>query len=168
MTVGLLKLIQMLQTRAIPTQAEVEIIQNDLSKYKYPAGMLVQVYKPLSYKYVAATLPQNLQYFENLTQSIYADLYNISEFKILNLFLSLLSENDQILSNIKEEAIIEVLELQTDKEEIQYCLDEIKYHYLTALIYVRPHISAPIDSLIEELLPIEESHNAFHIDAQSV
>jgi hypothetical protein len=65
---------------------------------------------------------------------------------------------------LEKNTISTYLNMSSNKAEIQYCIDEIKYTYLNLLIYVQ-NSTQEFDTLLDELTLIEQQHNNFKLDA---
>ncbi len=147
-----------------------EVLQERLIEYKdqfkYPIGIVTeQILSIMKDKYIKKEVSfNNMQNFLNQIDPIlYKQLYNSNEQAIITGFhliwcLSFPPSMEAQLITYFENLI----NLSSSKEEIIYCLEEIKYRLLS--YYVVHGINQQrINELIEELEPIEERHNSMEI-----
>lgn len=156
-----LRLIQIIQTQALPKPDEIISFQDDIIKYAYPIGII----PPEAFNtklFLEGNLDHNLEYIETLLNLLFANYYSKEEIAICATFLSFNILTSILLNETYIKRITPLLSKHSDKDEIQYIIDELKYRYLQYLLYSHTD-DAQIDSLIEELSLIETEHNTFFL-----
>lgn len=159
-----IKLLYLLRERKIPTEDEIAFFRSAIDLYVYPLGVMQtnSLYNNINYE--SHTFIENINFFNEITSILYNGIYTTEELEIINIFFSLQCETGQTLTVAKQEILSPILQLTSNKKEIEYCLDEIRFYYLLALVHLDSNDTEQINALIEQLASIEEEHNLLHLD----
>ena len=97
---------------------------------------------------------------------LFNDIYTAQEKSILVLFAITRISNHFIVSDEMAQAMHEIINLESDKVDIQYYIDEIKFKYLLhlTLIPTDTRDEQLIERLMTELAEIEDVHNKINLD----
>ena len=163
MELGQLKLLSLLNQHVDITDEDIEFFKSKINLYNNPLS-LVPITMVDRNVYENYTLNQNISYFNNLNSKLFNNIYSNEEINIINIYMAKIVDNRFRSYSDKKIAISDLLEVNSNKEEIQYCLDELRYIYLHALVEENSPNIELINNLINILLPIEDSHNSFKWD----
>ena len=139
-----------------------------MSSFIFPLGVLPYDMVNSSMHYSGTSLLENITYFNNITSILFDNVYSKEEIDIINIFLACKCETSLDLDSTKKQIISKLLNINSDKTEIQYCLDEIRFSYLRMLIYTDSTDIELINSLLERLSTIEQEHNLINLDKKKI
>lgn len=148
----------------IPTNNEVLKIQNSFKYYKYPIGIFPMDTIKNNINYSKQDFNYIKNYFESLVSVIFTNIYTNEEQNIIAMYLTISAIANPKDLILEKDTISTYLNMSSNKAEIQYCIDEIKYTYLNLLIYVQ-NSTQEFNTLLDELTLIEQQHNNFKLDA---
>lgn len=149
-------------------EEKLNSIKSAISNYKYPAGIIADDLLTQNTLYENATLTENVEYLSTIFNFLFQDIYSSQEIDIIIAYLISCSYDNFVFDTETKAYFYPFIQLQSEKPEIQYYIDEIKYHYLLSLIYSHStqEEKVLINILSEQLSTIEEKHNTFAIHAQ--
>lgn len=149
MNVTDLFLIRLIATKSALTEELQQKIENEITQYVYPFGCFLAALERMTSNNTFYS--DNISYFTTLINQIYLNYYNEQERYILSIFSAarmasfLDNENQNMLTAMKE-----TINLTSDKKEIQYCINTLKYEY-TRIIIARTPTATELDQLLVEL-----------------
>ena len=145
------------------TSDDLSLIIKNIEIYLFPIGVIPIEAIEANSLYERDTIIENLEYFNSITSIIFKDIYSIEEINIINAYLIIQSYSQTFLTSEMEKLILLFINKTSNKKEIQYCIDELKFNYLKKLIYTNSSQQELINKLITELEVIEQDHNAIEI-----
>lgn len=139
-------------------------LQSYINEFKYHLSVIPINAFEENIVYLTHTLTENSQYLEKLITDIFKNDYTKEEKTIYIVYCLLRMARRFIIEDELLEQVKQVINKSSNKLDVQFYIDEIKYSYLTHLtLNGSPDDSATIDSLLEDLEAVEASHNAFNI-----
>ena len=158
-----IELILLFQTKQQFNQNNFAWIKDEVENYLYPLGIIPINAITNNAAYDDAEFINTYQYFEEITSYFFENIYTTEELDIINAYLMVCTFEHLIFENNVLQFLNPYLNKTSNKAEIQYCIDEIKYAYLSSLVYSESDDNNLINSLIAELKPIEINHNSFNM-----
>lgn len=145
-------------------------IKEAITAYKYPVGIIADDMINQNPLYENAELDENISYLLSILEFLFKDIYSIQEINIIVAYLIMSYYTHFSLNNKFKTYLYSFIQLSSDKPEIQFYIDEIKYRYLLSLIYSHSTQEEKelINTLSTELSLIEEQHNKFTIHEQYI
>lgn len=142
----------------------VPLFKEYLNKYKYPACKFPINFISNNHMYIDYSLDENINYLHSWIDALYDDMYTEKERNIIVTYLVLTYGHGSFLLTNPELQLIEpFLEEESDKDEIVYFLDELRYYYVGSLLTRNSPRSDIINPILQHLLEIEKIHNQFQI-----
>lgn len=163
MQLELLQWIILLNQRAPLNKVLLTPLKETLDSYVYPVGMIPVSLFRKELNYEGYTFMDNFNYIKSFIYFLYNDYYTMTEIDIISAYTVMHCAASYILNDDILQNLTRYLNISSDKPDIQYCLDEIRYQYLTTLIYTHSTNTSLINALMEALQPIEQDHNSFNI-----
>ena len=163
MQLELLQWIILLNQRAPLNKVLLTSLKETLDSYVYPVGMIPVSLFRKELNYEGHTFMDNFNYIKSFIYFLYNDYYTMAEIDIISAYTVMHCTASYILNDDILQNLTRYLNISSDKPDIQYCLDEIRYQYLTTLIYTHSTNTSLINALMEALQPIEQDHNSFNI-----
>lgn len=134
MELGQIKLLALLKNRSTISNEDIIYLKEKIALYKHPLGLIPAMLLSYNEAYKDYTFTDNITYFHTLTSRLFKNIYSNDEIHIIDVFLAKQCSEKFILDNEKQSVMFTLLKIDSTKEEIQYCLDEIRYIYLYSLI----------------------------------
>lgn len=163
MNIASLPLARILKNRLSFDSTKADYLKEEITNLKYPLGAFPINIVKSNKIYRNISMTDNIEYFNQFINYLYSDIYSQSEINIINIYLSLLVEFKEILKKEEISYLVPLINIDSNKKEIQYCLDEIRYRYLTHLIHTDSDDENTIQKLFNKLLPIEQEFNSFQM-----
>lgn len=130
--------------------------------YKYPIGAFPKQVIQNNHQYLDRSYKVNLNYFKRLLSEIYSNFYTSDELDIICTYLMLITTNEYSVESSMLPWVTPYIEIHSEKPEIEFCLEEIKYYYLYMLLDVNTAAAnQSFETIYNELLLIEDQHNHF-------
>ena len=114
-----------------------EKIQNIIIKYQYPFGALLQVLSQVINP--SQSYSQNLQYYNTIIPIIYSEVYTEEEIHILSILCAVQLAGYYDVDGQMKSDIQALWNKTSDKLEITYCLNTLKYRYVQMIIMDNPN-----------------------------
>lgn len=162
MTISSLTLANILKNKLPFDQTKITSIIESINAFKYPLGVIPISALENNPLYDVA-INDNINYLNDFTQYIFKNIYTQDEINIINVYLLLRNISQYVLSEEILAILIPLINIHSEKIEIEYCLDEIRYKYLIHLVYTNTNQNQ-INELMSYLSSIEEAHNSFRLD----
>lgn len=112
------------------------------------------------------TEEENAEYFNNFVHFVFNDLYTDEEYNVICQFLLIRIYSLNGYSNDTIENLRTAFKTETDKAEITYLIEELKFRLLSFFTVANRNLDEA-DELLAELEPIEDAHNKFKINIQA-
>lgn len=138
--------------------------KTEVLKYKYPGGIFVNNIMRENPTFAPYTFESNYQYVKTWIDAIYDTIYMTDERDIISLYLTIFYCNNQY--NLSQETMTTLesyLNQTSNKQEIQYFIEELQYSYLCTALYTNNYNPTTINPLITNLKAIEQQHNEFSL-----
>lgn len=161
MTVDYILLVSQIKNRKPLDITQIDTLKNAVMNCEYPIGMFPSYILESNPLYTTQSIESNINYFESWISGIYGELYTEQEIYIISIYLSLFTYVQFTLPQSVLILIDDLLSVASQKKEIQYFLEEIKYNYLGTLLYSNSSDTETINTLLNELRAIEVEHNFF-------
>ena len=158
-----------IKNKEIPTDQEVQELNEKLiPSCVYPIGAIPHfMFDDYLEKYSDCTVADFYEYCQALTHKVLDCYYTPQELEICAVYF---------LQSIYQYVYMAPVELfdyinpflfeHSDKEEIEYCLNQMRYRKLKFLLYSKDATSEEIYKLISILEPIEEKYNSIVLEDQ--
>lgn len=161
MNVNKLSMVFNIITRAEMSPEIIEEFQEEIDSYKYPLGAFPIDFLASGIN-ALTDFTYNLDYISKLIAQLYINYYTEDDMNIISIYIAMRmsSHNLKMFSTLKS-----LLNVTSDKLEIQYCLEELKYTYVEMAIENRMDFDL-IPTLLNDLREIEEIHNNFSLQEQ--
>ena len=156
-----INLMMYLKNKQLLSQEKYIKFKEKIKDYVYPMGAIPTFAMIHNQLYSLATLKENVEYFDNILNNLYNDIYTKEEIEIIKAYLITICYSDYIYDDVLTEFFSPFVYMNSEKLEIKYCLEEIKFRFLQSLMYNQSNDDELINKLFNELEPIEQSHNAF-------
>ena len=163
MQLEILKWITLLNSRLPINQQLLTPLKESLESYVYPVGMIPVSLFRKELNYEGYKFIENINYIKPFIHFLYNDYYTTTEIDIISAYTIMHCTMSYILNDDILQNLARYLNVNSDKPDIQYCLDEIRYQYLSTLIYTHSTNTSLINMLMTALEPIENTHNSFNI-----
>lgn len=155
-------LLQLIQAQEIPTEEQIAMFKTLFANYLYPIGTLPnEAFN--NKKFLEDSLEHALQYLDTLFDLLFSDYYTKEELRIFATYFSFNVLTKITLSQTYLDRIVPIISKTSNKQDVQYVIEELKNRYLTHLLFNEPN-NPQINTLIEELSAIEETHNKFNLE----
>lgn len=155
----------LVQKQKISEVLDKNSLNSALKQYLYPVGIIPTNALESGTLYKISSYKENKEYLLDAFNFLFEDKYSNEEKNILILYYIIRAYGQFILRDDMLQELIPLLDIHSEKKEIEYILEELKYKYLQHLINSGSQNEIEkIQSLIDELEPIESSHNHFNIN----
>lgn len=158
-----LSLVYLLINRLPCNENQLTAFKAKLDQFVYPLGMIPANAITNNDAYKQHSVQENIEYFADFTEFLFDDVYSTEEINIINIYLGLLNLSGYTLDDDVIDIVSPLIQIHSNKEEIEYCLDEIRYKYLIHLIYSKVS-SDEIQPLIAQLSAVEDAHNSLTLE----
>lgn len=153
-----------LKNRQELTEDDIQILIPEVERYKYPMGSIPTHIFIQTKQYKNETIINNYNYFLTFTTNLLNNYYTEEELKIISVYYLSLTYTDYILSTDLILLFDEYLNTNSDKTEIEYCLDEIRFKRLLSYTSMPDYFdNEKFIALLNKLRLIEEEHNKIHL-----
>ena len=153
-----------LKNRQELTEDDIQILTPEIERYQYPMGMIPTHFFTQTKQYKNETVLNNYNYFFTLVTSLLSNYYTEDELKIISIYYLTLAYTDYILPTDFISLLDEYLEVTSDKTEIEYCLDEIRFKRLVSYTYIENYLDNDgFITLLNKLRLVEEEHNQIQL-----
>lgn len=163
---GRLILIQLINNQNLPNDEELIIIKKSIQNYKYPVGFLYDTLNFLRTKNNNEASIDSYNYFKALIRCLFSEAYTEEELDIITIYSFMYFYFNAPLNELEINEMKKNLSKTSEKPEIIFLLEDIKFKYLQYLLqhnYNNEENEKLIQNLFNELLAIEDSHNNFYI-----
>lgn len=157
-----------LKNRLLPDDEEIEILKNSIEKYVYPIGMCTPIqFINAEDQYLQFSTEENYIYMNNFITKLFNAYYTNDELTILSIYVLLLLYRGKFFLNNTLSIIPSLLFIHSEKTDVEYCLNTIRYHKLTSLMHTQstPENNSLALRLISELEDIEDEYNNMQLGA---
>ena len=134
-----------------------------LQEYIYPIGILPMNAFDTNPILAGLSEKEKKEYFTALLHSMYNNLYTDEEYEIILYYLLMRTSNKLTYATDLITKIEQLIKLTVTKQEIIYLQEELKYRLATHYSLAMTN-DERLFELLDELEPIEDSHNKFQID----
>lgn len=162
-----IRLVLSLDGHVLPSDEEIISYRDRINTFVYPLGLIPLSVLINSIHYKQYTFQQNIKYFQSFLSVLYQDIYSKKEIEIISVFLTLTCHQKTELDTEIIELLAPFINIMSEKEEIRYCLEEIKYNYLVNIFQKDPY-NPIVSTLINELSLIEDRHNSFQLQRRTI
>lgn len=158
--------------QAIKNFTQIPLTSEEIAAYRntfvYPAGMIPYYSMQLNYKFNERTNQEVLNYFNQIVNQLFSDVYTATEKEVIKYYCLLQAKHTLLLqpSSAPELARMEsLIQTQTDKEEIKYIIQDMAYAILHFYLLESSETTNTtlINNLMDELSAVEEQHNHFNL-----
>lgn len=166
MKLEFLTLINLLNRHLPPDESALLPLKNDINSYVYPVGILPVNLIQKNLNYTNYTYDESIEYLTPFINYLFQEYYSSNELQIITAYLLVHCTYNYVLPVSFMENLKIFLDITSNKPDIKYCLEEIKFYMLQTLVYNKSSNTELIDKLIAQLSSIEKEHNTFNLGLQ--
>lgn len=151
-----------LKLRELPTEDAIIDSQKQIEeKFNYPMGFINTEILRDSIAYKDYSVEENYIFLKQFMNALFSTYYTEQEIDILSIyFLTFLYNNIEINLPEISTLIAPLLTIHSNKADIEFCLNSLRYYKLTSLLYINSPDRTLIQELISMLDGIEDEYNA--------
>lgn len=150
-----------LKMREIPTEETVAASRELIKRYAYPVGIINTEVLREGKVYQNYSIDQNYTFLKQFITTVFSIYYNESEINIITIYLLNFVYNNTEMNDKLLKFVNPILFNHSEKEDVEYCLDSLRYARLIAMLYLEDVDESLLRRLFAELKDIEEQHNIF-------
>ena len=149
----------------LPNDIDLNELKDYIKLFKYPCGCLpFNLYFNNSKAYLSTSIDEDYAYFNDFFYFLH-DYYTEEEYDIIVSHAALSFADQFVLDPPWRDKARQLIQYQTEKPEIQFLLDDIRYLHTRSLLYnENTKESKEIAEHVAYLKTIETEHNNFKID----
>lgn len=160
-----LRLIKAIRNHDMIDAKDVATWNERIPLYKYPIGAFPRQVVQNNSQYLARSYKVNIDYFKRLLSQIYSSFYTADEIEIICIYLTLIATSEYLIDASMIPLVSPFIQTHSEKPEIEFCLEEIKYYYLFMLLNVNTSAAnESFETIYDELCLIENQHNHFNLE----